>query len=217
MDQPIDVTLADSNALMLSALSEMFERDARFSLVSATSTAEAFLQTALTVPSQVAVVDWTLPSLGGERLINILREQASPMRVVVCTHGNSSDIPKRAMSAGAAGFFCHTTPSEELLQVVCDVAAGKMVFPYLDVRDLHDPLQALTKTERGLLTSLSLGRTNQELADDHGISVNTVKFHLRNVYDKLDVRNRAQAIALYYSLSSSIGAMHVDGADETKP
>lgn len=197
----IEVTIAEGNSLMLAALSEILESDGRFSLVSTVNSAEACLQTALTVPSDILVIDWSLPTLGAEKLIKVLRDQESPMRVVVCTHADSADIPKRAMAAGAAGFFSHTEPTERLLDVVADVANGKMVFPYLDVRELSDPLQSLTKTESALLASLSLGRTNKELANDHGIAVNTVKFHLRNLYDKLSVKNRSQAIALYYSLN----------------
>lgn len=201
--QKVEITIAEGNSLMLTALSELIEADPRFSIVSTVTSAEACLQTSMTVPSDVLVIDWSLPTLGAEKLIKVLREQESTMRVVVCTHAESTDVPKRAMAAGAAGFFCHTTASAELLQVIVDVAAGKMVFPYIDVRELSDPLQSLTKTERALLGSLSLGRTNKELAADHGIAVNTVKFHLRNLYDKLDVRNRSQAIALYYSINLS--------------
>lgn len=195
----IEISFGEGNALLLSALAELFEQDDRFSLMSSTASAEAFLQTALTAPSLVGVVDWSLPTLGAERLIQIMREQESPMRVIVCTHGESKDLPKRAMACGAAGFFSHNDSPEQLLETALDVANGKMVFPYLDVRDLHDPMQALTKTERALLSSLSIGRTNAELAADHSISINTVKFHLRNLYDKLSVKNRAQAIAFYYS------------------
>lgn len=195
----VEVSLADSNALMLTALSEVFERDDRFSLMSTTSSAESFLQTAMTVPCGTAVIDWSLPSLGAERVLHILREQECPTRVIVCSHGESLDIPKRAMAAGAAGYFAHSEPSEKLLEGVLDIAQGKMVFPYLDVRELHDPLQSLTKAEKQLLGSLALGRTNKELAADHSISINTVKFHLRNLYEKLEVSNRAQAIAFYYS------------------
>jgi two-component system nitrate/nitrite response regulator NarP len=50
-----------------------------------------------------------------------------------------------------------------------------------------------------MLEKLSLGMTNQELADVMAISQNTVKFHLKNVYSKLNVRNRAEAVALYYN------------------
>lgn len=198
----VEITLADGSALMLNALSELFEEDGRFSLLSTTATAESFLQTALSVPSLVAVIDWGLPALGAERLIQILREQESPMRVVVCTQGSSLEIAKRAMSSGAAGYYSHNQPTDILIDTVLKVAGGKMVFPYLDVRDLHDPLQALTRTELALLTSLSQGRTNKELAADHKITINTVKFHLRNMYDKLSVNNRAQAIAYFYSASN---------------
>ena len=198
----VDVSLADGNALMLSALSEIIDRDSRFSLVSTTNTAESFLQTVLTLPTSVAILDWSLPSLGAEKLIRLLRDQDCPVRVIVCTHGQSSDIPKRAMAAGAAGFFSHADSADQLLDAVIEVASGKMMFPYLDVRELHDPLQSLTRTERALLTSLSIGRTNKELASDHGITINTVKFHLRNLYEKLSVNNRAQAIAFYYSSSN---------------
>lgn len=204
----VEVSLADANALMLTALSEVFERDNRFSLMSTTSSAESFLQTAMTVPCDTAVIDWSLPSLGAERVLHILREQECPTRVIVCSHGESADIPKRAMAAGAAGFFAHSEPSEKLLEGVLDIADGKMVFPYLDVRQLHDPLQSLTRTEKLLLASLALGRTNKELAADHGISINTVKFHLRNLYEKLEVNNRAQAIAFFYSSANQSELMH---------
>lgn len=198
----IDVALADANALMLSALSEIIDNDERFSLMSTTASAESFLQTALSVPCTTAVIDWSLPSLGAEKLLRALRDQDCPTRVIVCSHGDSTDIPKRAMASGAAGFFSHAEPSEKLLEGIVEVAAGKMVFPYLDVRELHDPFEALTRTEKILLSSLALGRTNKELSAEHSISINTVKFHLRNLYEKLAVKNRSQAIAFYYSSAS---------------
>jgi two-component system nitrate/nitrite response regulator NarP len=195
----IDISLGGANSLLVGALAELFEQDERFSLMSSTSTAEAFLQNALTVPSVVGVIDWSLPTLGAERLIKIMREQESPMRVIVCTHSDTRDLPKRAMACGAAGFFSHSEPPEQLIETAVEVAAGKMIFPYLDVRELHDPLQMLTKSERTLLGALAQGRTNAQLADELSISVNTVKFHLRNLYEKLQVNNRAQAIAYYYA------------------
>ncbi len=195
----VDVSLADGNLLMLSALSETFERDGRFSLVSTTSTAEGFLQTVASVPGAVGVLDWGVPTLGAERVIRVLREQHAAPRIVVCAHGTVGEIPRRALAAGAAGFYSHAEPIERLLDAVAGVATGNMVFPYVDVRELHDPMQSLTRTERALLASLSTGLTNVELAAEHAISINTVKFHLRNLYEKLGVRNRAQAIASWYA------------------
>jgi two-component system nitrate/nitrite response regulator NarP len=75
-----------------------------------------------------------------------------------------------------------------------------MVFPYVDVRALHAcPLASLTPRERELLAALSKGSSNAQLALDFEISVQTVKFHLKNVYEKLGTANRAQAAALYVS------------------
>ena len=77
-----------------------------------------------------------------------------------------------------------------------------MVFPFLDLRELQtDPLLQLTKRERALLESLAQGLTNQELATEFDISPNTVKFHLSNLFEKLGVRSRAQAIAFFYRAS----------------
>src|SRR5262249_28118217 len=142
----------------------------------------------------------TLPMLGGERLIEILRSRSPDPRIVVYASSSDPDLPRRAMAAGAAGFCTRETAPERLLDIVAGVAGGQMVFPYLDVRGLRrDPAEDLTKRERALLSALARGRTNVELAKEFSISVNTVKFHLRNLYDKLGFANRAQAIAFYYS------------------
>ena len=102
-DDPINVMLADSNPLVLSAMSEIFERDARFSLVATSATAEGFLGMAMRVPVDVGVIDWNLPVLGGAKLIEVMREQESAPKLVV--YGDHlSDLPRLAMTAGAAAF-----------------------------------------------------------------------------------------------------------------
>jgi len=195
----IEVMLADSNPLVLSAMSEIFERDPRFSLVATSATAEGFLGTVMRVPCHVGVIDWNLPVLGGARLIEVLREQEVAPKLVV--YGDDAkDLPRLAMSAGAAGFAARSGEVEALLDTCADVAVGKMVFPFIDVRELQaDPIQSLSRKERVMLEALSKGLTNRELSKELGISTNTVKFHLSNLYDKLSVRNRAQAIAFFYS------------------
>ena len=70
---------------------------------------------------------------------------------------------------------------------------------YVVCRNRHVAIQSLSRKERVMLEALSKGSTNRELSKELGISTNTVKFHLSNLYDKLSVRNRAQAIAFYYS------------------
>ncbi len=213
MSNPIELNLADPNPLMLQALSEIFERDRRFSLVTTCKTAEGFLEACIRAPVPLCVVDWHLPLLGTERLLPILRDRPNPPRIVVYASSTDPDLPRRAMAAGAAGFCTRETPPGQLLDIVATVAAGRMVFPYLDVRGLkRDPREALTSREKTMLAALARGRTNVELAGDLGISINTVKFHLRNLYEKLHLKNRAQAIAFHYSNGASEGQAGADSS-----
>ena len=195
----IDIMVADSNPLVLSAMSEIFERDPRFSLVATSATAEGFLGTVMRVPVQVGVIDWNLPVLGAAKLIEVLREQENAPRLVV--YGDAvGDTPRLAMQAGAAAFAPRSGEVDGLLEICADVAAGKMVFPFIDVRKMQqDPIHSLSRKERAIMESLAKGMTNRELSKVLQISTNTVKFHLSNIYEKLSVRNRAQAIAYYYS------------------
>ncbi|MEM8878647.1 MAG: response regulator transcription factor [Pseudomonadota bacterium] len=180
-------------------MSEIFERDRRFALIATSATAEGFLGTVMRLPVQIGVIDWNLPVLGGARLIDVLREQRNPARIIV--YGDETGgLPRLAMSAGAAGFAPRRGEIEGLLTTCIEVANGKMVFPFVDVRELQqDPIQSLSRKERQILESLAKGLSNKELSREFAISPNTVKFHLSNLYEKLAVKNRAQAIAFFYS------------------
>lgn len=196
----IDLGLSDGNPLVLQAMSELFDRDARFSLVVTSSTAEGFLGAVMRVPVRVAVIDWNLPALGGQKLIEVLRDQPGAPRIVVYGDERGGEVARAAMLAGAAGFVGRSGAVERLPETCATVAAGQMVFPFLDVRELQaDPIAQLTRRERALLEALAKGLTNKDLARDFGISANTVKFHLSNLFEKLGVKSRAQAIAFYYS------------------
>lgn len=208
-EQPVRIVLADSNPLILSAMTEIFDSDPQFSLIATTTSAEGFLSTVMRIPVDVGIIDWTLPALGGAKLMEVLREQSQAPRLVVYSEP-TGDRPRLAMAAGAAGFAPRSSGAEGLLKTCLDVAGGKMVFPFLDVRELaQDPIQQLSKRERVILESLSKGLTNKELATELEISTNTIKFHLSNLYEKLNVKNRSQAIAFYYS-----SRLAVEGRDE---
>lgn len=200
MAETHSVIVADANTILLQALSDLFERDRRFSLVATSKTAEGFLETCLRVPVDIGIVEWGIPQLGAERLLGLLRDRPQAPRVIVYATDTDPEIPRRAMAAGAAAFCTRDAPEQQLLDVALSVASGRMVFPYMDVRDLkRDARDALTKREKALLAALAKGRTNTELAAELGISINTVKFHLRNLYEKLGLKNRSQAIAFHYA------------------
>ncbi len=204
ISKPIDIILCDSSPLVLSAMSETFEQDSRFSLVATSSTSEGFLATILRIEVQVCIIDWNIRDLSAEKLINLLRSQSIPPRTIIYGEGIDPDIARQSMGAGAAAFVSRSAPIETLIQTWLDVAAGKMVFPFLDIRDLrNDPINTLSRKERVIIEALSEGLTNKQLSARLDISSNTVKFHISNIFDKLNVKNRAQAIAHYYKSKST--------------
>ena len=205
ISNPIDLILCDSSPLVLSAMSETFEQDSRFSLVATSSTSEGFLATILRIEVQLCIIDWNIRDLSAEKLINLLRSQSIPPRTIIYGEGSDPDIARQAMGAGAAAFVSRSAPIETLIQTCLDVAAGKMVFPFLDIRDLrNDPINTLSRKEKIIIEALSEGLTNKQLSARLEISSNTVKFHISNIFDKLNVKNRAQAIAHYYKSKSTL-------------
>ncbi|MBI2236839.1 MAG: response regulator transcription factor [Magnetospirillum sp.] len=197
--RPIDIVIAEKNPLLQSSLIKIFAGDERFCLVAVTPDGERFLETVEKVPFDVGIIGWEMPYLDGRGVLQALRGkgEAAP-RLIVYTGSPNPDVPRQAMTLGAAGFCSKREPPEQLLDTIMAVAGGRMVFPFIDVSSLaSDPLAGLTPRERELLAALAGGLTNQQMATQLDISLNTVKFHLKNLYDKLAVGNRAQAVAFY--------------------
>jgi two-component system nitrate/nitrite response regulator NarP len=198
--EPIEVAIADKNPLVLAGLKQLIAEDDRFRLVVTATDGDRFLDALDRLPFDVGVIGWVMPYRNGRAVLNALRQKPDAPRIVVYTGGDDPGTPGEAMALGAAAFCSKSEPPEHLLDTMAAVAAGRMVFPFIDVRALNrDPIGHLTGRERELLAALASGRTNAQLARDLGVSVNTVKFHLKNLYEKLSVRNRAQAVALHLS------------------
>jgi two-component system, NarL family, nitrate/nitrite response regulator NarP len=145
-------------------------------------------------------VDWSIPQLGAERLLGILRDRpAGAAHHRLCLGRRSGRAAPRA--GRRCGCLLHQGCAEQqLLDVALSVATGAWYFPIWMCATLkRDPRESLTEREKTMLSALAKGRTNTELAAELGISINTVKFHLRNLYEKLDLRNRSQAIAFFYA------------------
>ncbi len=198
---PIETVIADKNPLTLRGLEQLLRADIRFNLVATASDGERFMEAVERLRFDVAVIGWEMPYLHGRQVLEAMRARTRPPRMVVYTGSPDADIPRLAMSLGAAGFCSKRRPPAELIETIASVAAGRMVFPFLDVATLtDDPLRGLTARERDILIGLARGRTNAQLAQDLAISLNTVKFHLKNTYAKLGARNRADAVARYMAL-----------------
>jgi len=199
-DSPIEIAIADSSPLMLSALSAYVDQCSEFALVATANTADGFLAAVERNRVAIGLISWDLPAMGGERLLQTLRSQPNSPRIIVGGAPADADIVYRAIAAGAAGFSSRYQSPVHLLAAAHAAAQGHMIFPFVDMRELTQsaPMR-LTARERCLLAALARGLSNKVLAQEFEISVNTVKFHLSNLYDKLGVASRAEAIALYHS------------------
>ena len=196
---PVEVGIADKSPLVLAALKALLGQTDRFRLAVAASDGERFLEAVRRIRFEVGIIGWVMPYRDGRDVLEALRGQPDAPRIVVYTGDPDPALPRRAMMLGAAAFVSKREATDRLLDAVEAVARGKMVFPFLDVSEIaEDPLDSLSPRERELLSDLGSGRTNAELARNLGVSVNTVKFHLRNLFDKLQVRSRAQAVQLWH-------------------
>lgn len=195
----VEVAVADKSPVVQTGLRVHIEGDARLRLVVMASDGERFMHALERFRFEVAVVGWAMPYMDGRAVLEALRDRPRSPRVIVYTGVVDPSVPAEAMRLGAAGFCGKHEAPGRLLDMIAAVAGGHMMFPFVDPRaTAPDPLAGLSPRERELLAALGSGRTNAGLARLLGVSENTVKFHLRNLFDKLGVRSRAQAVDLFH-------------------
>lgn len=198
---PVNIAIADKNPMVLAALEALLTRDKRFNLLLMAGDGERFLNAIGRLPISLAVIGWELPQLHARDILHALSKRADAPKVVVYSGTKDPVAPADTLRLGGAGFVSKLSPPERLLEVFAAVAAGDMVFPFVDIqKGRSDPLAGLTHRERDLLAALESGQSNAQLAREFGVSVNTIKFHLRNLFCKLDVHNRTQAICHYLEM-----------------
>lgn len=194
----IDIVIADKSPLVLAGLTEMFGADDRFDLLATAADGERFMEAVERLSFDVGIIGWAMPFMNGADVLDALSKHDHAPRIVIYTGENAAAVPRRVMLKGGAGFCSKQEDPETLTETVIAVAEGRMVFPFIDMsKPLADPFGTLTARERELLSALADGMTNAGIAGALEISINTVKFHLKNLYEKLEVKSRSQAIALY--------------------
>jgi two-component system nitrate/nitrite response regulator NarP len=198
----IDILIAERNPLVISALCDLIGRDDRFNSVEGMQSGEAFIRAVeqMQPAFDVAIVGWKLSDMDADDVLEELRRRQLTAQVVVFSNDQDIGILKQCVRLGARGFCYQFDDPCILLDTLLAVCHGRICIPYLDVARINEtPLSRLTVRERELLAVLADGWTNLQIAARTGISENTVKYHLKNLYDKLGVRNRAMAVALYAS------------------
>ena len=194
----VRVGLADKNPLIQAALKHLLSEDGRFELTFVASNCEDFLTNIEANSIEVGVIGWIIGPCDGRYILDHLNAQENAPRIIVYTGDANKIVPSQVMTHGGAAFVSKREQPSVLLDTIAAVAAGRMVFPYIDVRSIYDnPLSTLTRREMEVLADLASGRTNKQIARDLGISLNTIKFHVRNLFQKLGVNSRGQAISMY--------------------
>ncbi|MDX8469948.1 response regulator transcription factor [Mesorhizobium sp. VK23B] len=194
------IFIGERNPLVVAALGDMISRDDRFDLVGSVQAGEAFLRAASASTPQfdLAVLGWKLSDMDAGAVMTEMQRRSLHARLVIFSNDHDIAILKQCVRLGVQGFCYQFDDPAILFDTLVAVANGRICVPYLDVSKINDtPMSRLTTRERELLSVLADGWTNLQIATRTGISENTVKYHLRNLYDKLDVRNRAMAVALY--------------------
>lgn len=186
--------------MVASALRDMLDRDDRFDLVDHVESGEAFLSIveANRTAFDIAILGWKLGDMDAAELLTELRLRNFATRIVVFSNEHDIGILKQCVCLGVQGFCYQFDDPSILFDTLVAVAHGRICIPCMDITKINEtPLSRLTVRELELLAVLANGWTNLQIATRTGISENTVKYHLKNLYDKLAVRNRAAAVALY--------------------
>ncbi|MFA6139947.1 MAG: response regulator transcription factor [Hyphomicrobium sp.] len=190
--------IADKSPVVRAGLRDFITRDGRFEVLDTQSSGAAFISAVEQHPTDIGIIGWSLPDMNGGEILSTLKRRHVPTRIVVYTGEPGKDVLRQAVRLGAWGFISKSDEPSVLVDAIASVARGRISLPYIDLQALNsDPFAELTSRERELLTALANGWTNLQIASRIGISRNTVKYHLKNLYDKLGVTNRAMAVALY--------------------
>jgi DNA-binding NarL/FixJ family response regulator len=159
----------------------------------------------ITQPPHVVLVDIGLPGMSGIDGVRLLRARHPELAAVMLTVYDDDDRIFEAMCAGASGYLLKKTPPGKLLESIADVASGGApMSPEIArrviqlFRELRPPSRAdyqLTPHEERLLRLLVDGHNYKTAATELGVTVNTISFHLRRIYEKLQVHSKSEAVA----------------------
>jgi len=200
----IGVAIIEDQKETREGLSFLINSADRFECRHVYASMEAALEGIASNPPRVALVDIGLPGMSGIDGVRILRARHPSIAPVLLTVYKDDARIFEAICAGACGYLLKTTPPSRLLEALREIAGGGAVMsPEVAIRVVEllrksQPAQSsasLSPQEMRLLKLLTEGHQNKTAAAEMGISVHTVSFHLRSIYEKLHVHSRSEAVA----------------------
>jgi len=189
------VVVADDQTLMREAVRIVLGAEDGMTVVGEAASGVALLDLLKRVRADVALVDLAMPPLDGIELLERIRAEHAAIKTVVLS---ATDDPRQVAAAlrrGAAAFVLKSVNPLDVPGIIRQIVDGTTFIPVPGDAELRaDARGTLSDRELAVLVELAEGRTNKEIAGRLSVSDETVKFHLRNVYRKLAVSSRTDAI-----------------------
>jgi DNA-binding NarL/FixJ family response regulator len=201
------VAIVEDNAVMRKTFQQWIDAAPGFRCLFACATAEEALAEIPRLKPDVVLMDIHLPGESGIACTARLKEALPAVQVIIVTVYRNHELIFRALQAGACGYLLKRSSPEELLKAISEVLSGGAPMTSEIARMLVEAFQKkpaslvsgdeLTQRESEILALLSEGLSNKEIADRVKISYDTVRAHLRHIYEKLHVRGRTEAVRMY--------------------
>ncbi|HVS06715.1 MAG TPA: response regulator transcription factor [Candidatus Dormibacteraeota bacterium] len=211
---PIRVLIVDDQALVRAGFRMILEAQPDLEVVGEAGDGSAAIDAVRTLQPDVVLMDVRMPGVDGIEATRRLTEAGVPGRIVILTTYDLDEYVFDALAAGASGFLLKHVPPEELVRGVRVAASGEaLLAPSITKRLIEEfakqrapvrasgtDLKSLTDREREVLTLLGRGLSNPEIAKDLKVGEATVKTHVAHVLDKLELRDRVQAVIFAYEI-----------------
>ncbi|MFN7966977.1 MAG: response regulator transcription factor [Acidobacteriota bacterium] len=202
----IPVVLIEDDPRMREVVRQLLDRSADHACAAAFGSVEEALAGMPTPCPQVALLDIHLPGVRGSLGIKQLHQQFPELCVLMLTVYAEDDLVFEAICNGAVGYLLKRTPPDQLLAAVTDAAAGgapmspeiarKVLRVFRTLRPLpREDVQNLTPQEARLLRLLADGHSYESAGANLDISLNTVRKYVRNIYEKLHVHSKSEAVS----------------------
>jgi DNA-binding NarL/FixJ family response regulator len=203
----IRLAIVEDDAVIRESLSQLVNEARGLRCLAACASGEEALKRLPELQPDVVLMDINLPQMSGIECVRRLRELLPKTQVLMLTVYEDSDSIFRALRAGASGYLLKRSEPKQLLEAIRDVLHGGSPMTSQIARKVVQAFRAssaaeslsmkLTEREAEILDYLVKGYANKEIADKLAVSVPTVRSHLRNIYEKLHVRSRTEAVVKY--------------------
>jgi DNA-binding NarL/FixJ family response regulator len=192
----IRVFCVDDHALVRDGIALIVDSQPDMQVVASAATGVEAVARFKTHRPDVTLMDLQLPTMSGIEAIRAIRAETADARIIVLTMYHGDEDIYQALEAGAATYLLKDTLSRDLIRIIREVHAGGRPIPTEIANSLaRRPSQAsVTPREREVLKAMAEGMRNKEIAAVLGITEETVHAHVKNIFFKLQVRDRTAAL-----------------------